>query len=100
MRVNVYGEELTTESLFVTKKVDGKQFYGIRLFLKSATELHNDTAIDDDRSAITLWIPRKDGRNQMEIMWEVLYKLSVSLQAADRSNIEYMKSKIEGQKTS
>lgn len=69
MRINLYGEELTTETELVTKTVTDekfgtRQFYGLRLFLLSPDELHSDPA-DDDRSAITLWVPwtRVDGHD-------------------------------------
>lgn len=56
MRINVYHEELTTETAFVEKHVKetGKTYYGVRMFMKSPPELHY-TADDDDRTAITLW---------------------------------------------
>jgi hypothetical protein len=57
MRTNVYGEELTAEVAAVTTTADtGKQFWGLRLFLKSPPELHR-TETDDDRSAVTIWVP-------------------------------------------
>lgn len=67
MRINVYAEEMTTETELVTKTVTDDEFgertfYGIRLFLKSPDELHHSDD-DDDRSAITFWIKwtRKNG---------------------------------------
>jgi hypothetical protein len=36
---------------------ESETFYGIRLYLKSALELHH-TEDDDDRSAVTFWMPR------------------------------------------
>jgi len=75
MRINVYAEELTTEADYVTKRVDGRTFMGIRLWLKSAPELHH-TADDDDRSAIVLWIPwTKAKGNDHEFMKNVLQSL-------------------------
>ena len=56
MRINVYAEELTYQSEIVHKVVDGRNFYGIRMFLESTSFLHH-THKDDDRSAITLWVP-------------------------------------------
>lgn len=60
MRINVYAEELTTETQLVTKTVTDEEFgerifYGVRMFLKSPKELHHSDE-DDDRSAITFWI--------------------------------------------
>lgn len=64
MRINVYAEELTEDVEIVEKKPDNVDvtFYGIRFYLKSPESLHH-SADDDDRSAITLWIPwtQKDG---------------------------------------
>ena len=70
MRTNVYAEELydldevdenfhhrVVEVVKTKVKATGLTFFGARLFLKSATELHN-TPDDDDRSAITIWGPR------------------------------------------
>lgn len=57
MRANIYGEELTTEVQLVKKTADtGVTFYGVRFFLKSPEDLHH-RANDDDRSAVTFWIP-------------------------------------------
>jgi hypothetical protein len=56
MRVNIYAEEITHEVSIAVKAVNQKLFYGVRLFLKSPKELHYGTS-DDDRSAITLWVP-------------------------------------------
>lgn len=61
MRVNVYAEELTTDTEAVHREVvqeDGtsRHFYGVRLFLESPDALHH-SAYDDDRSGVTLWVP-------------------------------------------
>lgn len=64
MRLNVYAEELpeAAEARAVervsTTAATGRIFYGARLFLKSASELH-DRPDDDDRSALTIWGPRE-----------------------------------------
>ena len=64
MRVNVYTEELPTGprpmceivTAEYTSSRTGKRTenFGLRIFLKSAPELH-DTPKDDDRSAVTFW---------------------------------------------
>lgn len=59
MRINVYAEELTHEIEVAHKAPENHpdtEFYGIRMFLKSPDVLHNDPN-DDDRSAITIWVP-------------------------------------------
>jgi hypothetical protein len=57
MRINVYSQELTKEVVLVSKKADtGITYYGVRIYLASPKILHH-TPDDDDRSAITFWIP-------------------------------------------
>lgn len=68
MRINVYSEEVTTETELVSKTVTDEKFgtrtfYGVRVYLKSPPELHADPA-DDDRSAITFWVPWTKAKGQ------------------------------------
>jgi hypothetical protein len=75
MRINVYAEELTQEIEIVRKKIDdGREFIAVRLFLKSAKELHH-TETDDDRSAITFWVPWYDGKNHPHDLNNVFHAL-------------------------
>lgn len=79
MRINVYAEELTTETEIVTKAVNQELFYGIRFFLKSPKELHYGTS-DDDRSAITLWIPwTKRNGHQPQIVLDLFRNMIETL---------------------
>ena len=61
MRINVYTEELTSEAEICTAEYisshTGEKMtnYGLRIFLKSAPELHYVPPRDDDRSAVTFW---------------------------------------------
>lgn len=84
MRINVYAEELTEETELITKTVTDdkfgtRTFYGVRMYLKSPPELHDDPA-DDDRSAITIWVPwtRADGHD-FSVVDAVLGNLQVRL---------------------
>lgn len=54
MRINIYAEEITNDHELITAEANGNTFYGLRIFLKSAPELHNEPG-DDDRTAITFW---------------------------------------------
>lgn len=70
MRVNVYSQELLTELTnqrqleTVVKESDtGVTYSAVRMFLASPEELH-DTDTDDDRSAITIWLPQSPDRRQ------------------------------------
>lgn len=75
MRINIYAEELTQEVEIVTKKMDdGRTFYAVRLFFKSPKELHH-TEQDDDRSAITFWVPFRKGKNCFDELNNVMYQL-------------------------
>jgi hypothetical protein len=57
MRINIYSQELTKEVKLVSKKADtGITYYGVRMYLASPDILHH-TPDDDDRSAITFWLP-------------------------------------------
>jgi hypothetical protein len=57
MRINVYSQELTKKVELVEKTADtGITYYGVRLYLASPDILHH-TPDDDDRSAITFWVP-------------------------------------------
>lgn len=64
MRINIYSEELPdlAEDVKIVSKTDerGHTHYGVRMFFKSAPELHNRPD-DDDRSAVTFWIPYEQG---------------------------------------
>lgn len=80
MRINVYAEELTNEVEIVTKTVTDetfgeRTFYGVRFYLASPDVLHHDPE-DDDRSAITLWVPwtRRTGHRPAELV-ELLYAM-------------------------
>ena len=56
MRLNVYHEELTNEVEIVwTEPRLGVRYCGLRIFQKSAPELHHRPN-DDDRSAVTFWV--------------------------------------------
>jgi hypothetical protein len=63
MRLNVYSQELITEGPAkaverIEKTADtGIVYSAIRLFLISPKELHH-TDDDDDRSALTFWLPK------------------------------------------
>lgn len=58
MRVNVYSQELTDEVQFDTKVSNtGRVYSAVRFVLHSSPMLHHPPK-DDDRSAVTFWLPR------------------------------------------
>lgn len=66
MRVNVYSQELTDEVRLVAKESNtGIVYHAVQLMLHSSPMLHHPPA-DDDRSAVTIWLP-KSRRRRLEL---------------------------------
>lgn len=64
MRVNVYSQELTDEVLLITKESNtGITYNAAQLVLHSSDKLHCPPE-DDDRSAITFWLPKSQDRRE------------------------------------
>lgn len=62
MRINVYSQELTPEVRVDAKRSNtGLVYRAVRLMLHSSPMLHHPPA-DDDRSAITFWLPSSKER--------------------------------------
>lgn len=62
MRINVYSQELTSEIGIEEKRSNtGLVYTAVRLFLHSSPMLHHPPA-DDDRSAVTFWLPKGAAR--------------------------------------
>ena len=81
MRINVYSQELTNQIELVSKKADtGIAYYGVRMYLASPDILHH-TADDDDRSAITFWIPNARSF-QPEDLADVFERMAVAVRNA------------------
>jgi hypothetical protein len=61
VRINIYSQELTKEVSVVSKRTadTGIVYHGVRMYLASPDVLHHG-ADDDDRSAITFWIPNAE----------------------------------------
>jgi hypothetical protein len=57
MRINVYSQELTSECQRVRKESNtGTVYSGVQILLHSSPMLHHPPK-DDDRSAVTFWLP-------------------------------------------
>ena len=64
MRINVYSQELTSEVLLVEKPSNtGVTYHAAQLVLHSSPTLHHPPQ-DDDRSAVTFWLPRSPSRRE------------------------------------
>jgi hypothetical protein len=66
MRVNIYSQEITPEVLRVIKKSNtGIEYEAIQFVLHSSAMLHS-LPDDDDRSAVTFWLPKSErGLNEL-----------------------------------
>lgn len=88
MRINVYSQELTKECEIVSKVADtGIAYYGVRMYLASPDLLHH-TADDDDRSAITFWVPnaRSFGPGDLSALLENMASLVRSCPEPQRND--------------
>lgn len=64
MRVNVYSQELTSEVLHIEKPSNtGITYHAAQMILHSSDKLHHPP-MDDDRSAVTFWIPKSQNRRE------------------------------------
>ena len=62
MRINVYSQELTDEVQLETKTSNtGITYSAVRMILHSSPMLHHPPQ-DDDRSAVTFWLPKTKAR--------------------------------------
>lgn len=64
MRINVYSQELTDEVLLIAKTSNtGVTYHAAQLILHSTPRLHHPPQ-DDDRSAVTFWMPKSQDRRE------------------------------------
>ena len=77
MRINVYSQELTSETKVIEKESNtGLVYSAVQLMLHSSPLLHHPPA-DDDRSAVTFWLPKSAERREAlakafeEMAWKV-----------------------------
>jgi hypothetical protein len=64
MRINVYSQELTEEVLPVRKSSNtGIVYSAVQFILHSSPLLHHPPQ-DDDRSAVTFWLPKSQRRRE------------------------------------
>jgi hypothetical protein len=80
MRINVYSQELTDE-IFVLEKTSntGLTYSAVQLILHSSPLLHHPP-LDDDRSAVTFWLPKSKER-RIEFA-NTLRKMAAAVEAA------------------
>ncbi len=64
MRINVYSQELTDELQSIEKRSNtGLVYSAVQMILHSSPMLHHPPQ-DDDRSAVTFWLPKSPERRE------------------------------------
>lgn len=64
MRINVYSQEITDEVQPLMKESNtGLTYSAVQFMLHSSPMLHHPPQ-DDDRSAVTFWLPKSDHRRE------------------------------------
>lgn len=64
MRINVYSQELTSEVVEIEKTSNtGRVYSAAQMILHSSERLHHPP-MDDDRSAVTFWLPSSASRRE------------------------------------
>ncbi|MBX8534571.1 hypothetical protein K5D33_07510 [Pseudomonas cichorii] len=64
MRINVYSQELTNEVIEIQKESNtGLTYSAVQMILHSSNRLHHPPE-DDDRSAVTFWLPKSESRRE------------------------------------
>jgi hypothetical protein len=76
MRVNIYSQELTDEVILIEKPSNtGITYHAAQLILHSSERLHHPP-MDDDRSAVTFWLPKSpERREEMAQAFEQIAKI-------------------------
>jgi hypothetical protein len=64
VRINVYSQELTDEVITIEKVSNtGLTYSAVQMILHSSDKLHHPPQ-DDDRSAVTFWLPKSLARRR------------------------------------
>lgn len=76
MRVNIYSQDLTGEVRLIEKKSNAEVVYSaVQMILHSSDKLHHPPQ-DDDRSAVTFWLPNSNARrNELALAFRVMANL-------------------------
>jgi hypothetical protein len=64
VRINIYSQELTYEARLIEKGSNtGISYHAVQMMLHSSPMLHHPPE-DDDRSAVTFWLPKSQSRRE------------------------------------
>lgn len=80
MRINVYSQEITDEVNTVEKVSNtGLTYSAVQIMLHSSEKLHHPPQ-DDDRSAVTFWLPKSLKRR--ERLAQAFERMAAAVRAA------------------
>ncbi len=80
MRINVYSQELTDEIVTVEKESNtGLTYSAVQMILHSSDKLHHPPQ-DDDRSAVTFWLPKSQERREQ--LADTFERMAASVRSA------------------
>lgn len=87
MRINVYSQELTDEvSLLAKESNTGITYHAVQFMLHSSPKLHHPPA-DDDRSAVTFWLP-KSKKNRAILAGAFRHAANLVMEAPDETGLD------------
>jgi hypothetical protein len=87
VRINVYSQELTSEVLSISKQSNtGIVYKAVQFVLHSSPMLHHPPA-DDDRSAVTFWLPQS--QRGLEDLRSAL-RQALDMVEAEYQNLEFI----------
>ena len=87
MRINVYSQELTSEVLSISKASNtGIMYKAVQFVLHSSPMLHQPPQ-DDDRSAVTFWLPQS--QRGLEDFKSAL-RQALTMVEAEYQNLEFI----------
>lgn len=87
MRINVYSQELTDEVSLIKKLSNtGVTYSAVQFILHSSEKLHHPP-LDDDRSAVTFWLP-KSLKNRRMLREAFLRAAQLVMNAPDETGLD------------
>lgn len=87
MRINIYSQELTDEVNLIHKESNTEVVYSaVQFILHSSDKLHHPP-MDDDRSAVTFWLP-KSAKNRRMLADSFMRAARLVLNAPDETGLD------------
>lgn len=86
MRINVYSQEIANEVIEIRKQSNTGLYYtAVQFVLHSSALLHHPPQ-DDDRSAVTFWLPKSPERR--ELLAQTFERMAAVVRAATNDGMD------------